>query len=175
MLKRWLGYPSVQIVLCTLVFAGLVWWLGPFGAVIASPLLAAAIARPIINLVGNLRQRTREATWLPVHGVHFVFKGTKIHVIEDDDHCRWVRLADMRKIDGITANESALAMTYPGKLQSMGRPVEPYLRDDALVEHLGKQGDAVALRFRTWADRTIAFPAGQVRKRLGIRPDPPIA
>jgi hypothetical protein len=49
------------------------------------------------------------------------------------------------------------------------------VRDDALVEHLGKESNPAALRMRTWVDRTISFPGRQIRKRLGVHPEPPEA
>lgn len=54
----------------------------------------------------------------------------------------------------------------------MGKPEQPYLRDDALIEHLAREGSPAALRFRTWVERTIAFPASRIRTQFGIRPDP---
>jgi len=54
-MKRWLKFPSVQIALCLVVFGVIAWRGGPFVAVIASPLLAAAIAYPVYNLVANIR------------------------------------------------------------------------------------------------------------------------
>jgi hypothetical protein len=174
-MKRWLSLPSVQIALCLVVYALLGWRLGPFALVFASPLLAAAIARPVINLTGNMRHGLRARTWLPVHGTHYVFKGVTIHVDEDDDHCRWVALADVRKCVRTIAGEGALAITYPGRVRRMGKPEQAFVRDDALVEHLGKESNPAALRMRTWVDRTISFPGRQIRKRLGVHPEPPEA
>jgi hypothetical protein len=172
MLKRLLSYPSVQIALCVAVFALIGYKLGPSVAVWTSPLLAAAIARPVMNLVANFRHNLRAHVLLPVHGRHYVFKGITIHVLEDDDRCRWIPLADVRKVAGMTANEGALAVAYPARFARMGEPARPHLRDDALVEHLAKENNPVALRFRTWIDRDVAFPGRRIRKSLGIRPEP---
>lgn len=81
-MKRWLGFPLVQI-----------------------------------TLASSIRYKLRERVWLPVHGQHYVFKGIAIHVLEDDDHCRWVSLADVHKVVGATAGERALAAVYPGRLK----------------------------------------------------------
>ena len=167
-MKHWLSTPFVQIALCVVLFLLAGWRWGPFVLVWTAPLLAAAVALPIINLVANLRQRARENTWLPVHGQHYVYKGVTIHVLEDEEHRRWVSLADARKVVGVAAGERALAVAYPGRCE----PFEQrgvFLRDDALVEHLGRQNDAAALRFRTWAERTIMLPGRKVRSNLGIR------
>lgn len=171
--KRWLGFPSVQIALCVAGFLVFAWQTGPFATAIASPLLGVMLARPIWSLLANFRHNVRVRAWLPVHGHHFVFKGVTIHVLEDEDHCRWVSLADVRKVVGMTTGESRLAVAYPGRCQRMGKPSQPYLRDDALVEHLGKERDPAALRFRIWAERTVVIPGRRIRSNLGIRPELP--
>lgn len=141
--------------------------------VTASPLLAAVIARPVLTLLANFRHGVRELTWLPVHGQHYVFKGITIRVLEDDDHCRWVCVADASRIVAMTASERVMTVAYPGRYGRMGKPAQPYLRDDALVEYLGRQNNPAALRFRTWAERNIAFPGRRIRRSLGIRLEPP--
>jgi hypothetical protein len=168
---RWLSLPSVQIALCVAGFLAIGWFMGPFGAVFSSPLLAVAIARPLMALVANLRHAVLERTWLPVHGQHYVYKGVTIGVLEDEDHRRWVCLADARKVVGFTATERALAIAYPQRCLRIGKGGRPYLRDDALIEHLGKENQPAALRFRSWADRTIAFPGRRIREGLGIGGD----
>ena len=173
MLKRWLGFPSVQIALCTLAFALVGWRFGAFGFVIGSPLFAAAIARPLMALVANIRHSARAHVWLPVHGQHYVFKGVTMRVLEDDDRCRWVCLADVRKIVGETASERSLAATFADRFRRVGRTGQAWLRDDALIEHLGRENQPAALRLRTWIERTVALPGRHVRSSLGIRPEPP--
>ena len=165
---RWLSFPSVQIAVCVTVFLLVGWRWGPFAMVWTSPLLAAAICRPVMNLVANLRHTVLAHTWLPVHGQHYVYKGVTINVLEDDEHRRWVSLADARKVVGFTATERALTLAYPERCQHFGKS-GAYLRDDALVEHIGKENNPAALRFRTWAERTIALPGRKVRSNLGIR------
>ena len=73
------------------------------------------------------------------------------------------------------ASERVFVATYPDRVQRMGNPEAAYVRDDAMVEHLGKTMDGGALRFRTWIERDIAKPAANVRKRRHIRPEPPYA
>ena len=172
-MKRWLGFPSVQIALCLAIYALLAYEFGKFAAVWTSPLLGAAIARPLMALASSIRRKAREHIWLPVHGQHYVFRGTTIHVLEDDDHCRWIRLADVRKVVGSTASERALAAVYPGRLKIMGTPAQAHLRDDALIAHLGKENQPTALRFRTWLERNVALPGRRIRRDFGIRVDMP--
>jgi len=72
------------------------WWLdGPsFLFVFALALSGPLLARPLLDLAGDLRQQARAAVWAPQEGRHFVFRGTPVSVREDVDHRRWVRMAD---------------------------------------------------------------------------------
>lgn len=169
-MRKWLSYPTVQIVLCLLAFAGIVYQFGPFGTVIAAPLLAAAIARPVINLVGNVRHGMRERVWLPVHGEHFVFKDSAVRVLEDDELCRWVSVDDARKAAGLQLKDSTLAAWAGPRLRMMGKPARAYLRDDAFLEYLGRSTAPVTLHFRNWLERTVFLPGEKLRKSRGIRP-----
>lgn len=165
-MKQWLAYPSVQIALCTACYALLAYWTDKWTVVFVSPLYGAVIARPLINLVANLRQALRAQVWLPVHGQHYVFKGTTVHVLEDEEGWRWVRLADVQQaLGGPALNARQLALVYPERLELMGTPGQLHMRDDALIAYLGKQKDATALRLRTWVERNIAFPAQRMRER----------
>jgi hypothetical protein len=174
-IKRLLGMPSVQIALCLAVFALVGWRFGKFAVVWTAPLLGAALCRPIMALVANIRHGARARVWLPVHGQHYVYKGVTIHVQQDEDRCRWVPLADVRKVVGTTASERTLAVAFPDRCKPLGKPAQSCLRDDALVEHLGRENNPAALRLRTWVERTIVLPGRKLRSNLGIRPEPPDA
>ena len=172
-MKRWFGFPSVQIALCLVAYALVGYRFGVFALLFALPLFAAVMARSMFALVSNLRQRMLEQVWFPVHGHYYVFKDITIHVLEDDDHCRWVNLLDVQKVLGVTASERALGLSYPGRLRNMGQPAQAHIRDDALVAHLGKENKPTALRFRNWVQRNIVFPGQTIRKRFGLdRPGP---
>jgi len=166
-----------QIVLRCAACAALAWlaWrmFGPIVALLSVPLLGVLLARPLLDLVGELRHQTRALVWRPLEGRHFVFHGVPIQVIQDADHRRWIRAADVRAVVGFTASDGALALTYPNGWQLLGKPPQPHFSDDALVEHLAKEGTARALKFRHWAEREIVFAARRERERLGIRVAPP--
>jgi hypothetical protein len=164
-MKHWLGFPSVQIALCTVFFGLVGYWLGKYMIVFTAPAYGAAIARPLINLVANFRHGVRSAVWLPVHGTHYVFKDTTIHVLEDDDDWRWLPLADVERVLGRKLNARLLAITYPDRLEMGGKPSRMHMRDDALIEHLSRLSDPVALRLRTLLERSVALPARRMRQR----------
>jgi hypothetical protein len=56
-------------------------------------------------------------------------------------------------------------LTYPERLEMGGKPSRMHIRDDALIEHLSRLSDPVALRFRTWLERSVALPARRMRQR----------
>jgi hypothetical protein len=164
-MPQWLSLPAVQLMLCTGAYMALGYWTDKWIVLFVSPLYGALVARPLINLVAILRQALRSSVWLPVHGQHYVFKGTTVHVLEDDAGWRWIRLADVQSVLGTVLNTRVLAITYPERLETMGRPAHMHMREDALIAHLGKQNDPTALRLRTWVERSIAYPAERARQR----------
>ena len=164
---------AIRVLLCAAV-SWVVWrYFGVAVAVASAPLYGIALARPLIDLASDLRHATRAAVWRPLEGRHFVYRGTPVQVLEDDDHRRWVRAADVRAIVGHTASHGAISLTYPSGWRTMGKPAEPHFSDEALIAHLMKASAPEALRFRHWAEREIAFPAQRLRERLGIRPQGP--
>ncbi len=162
------GLPFLQIALWLGAYALVGHYFGPGALVLTSPLLAVGIRRPLFALAAGFRHAVRSHVWLPVHGQHYVFRGITIHVVEDGDQCRWVRLADVHKVTGSLANERTLAAAYPGGVQTLGAPAQPHMRDDLLVTHLGKLNQPEALRLRTWVERNIARPGQRVRANTGI-------
>ena len=164
---------AIRLLLCAAA-SWAVWRIGGLALmIVTAPLYGIALARPLLDLASDLRQHARAAAWRTLEGQHFVFRGIPVQVLEDDEHRRWVRAADVRAIVGHTASHGALALTYPSGWRAMGRPAEPHFSDEALIAHLSKESSPEALRFRHWAEREIAFPARRLRARLGIRPRAP--
>ena len=155
----WLSHPAVQIMLCTGAYLALGYWTDKWIVLFVSPLYGALAARPLINLVAILRRALRGAGWLPVQGQHYVFKGTPVHVLLDNEGWPWVRLADVQSALDRPMNTRVMAATYPQRLEMMGRPAHLHVRHDALIAQLDKHNDPTALRLRTWVERSIAIPA----------------
>jgi hypothetical protein len=159
----------VRLALCVLL-TWLVWhFLGTVGLVMTAPMYGVALARPLLDLASAIRHEMRRAQWREVEGRHFAFKGRTVHVLEDADHQRWVRIADVRAVVGLTAGDGALRITYPGGWRVLGKPPEAYLSDEALLAHLGKERSPKALRLRHWVEREIVFPARRQRERHGVK------
>lgn len=154
--------------------AACAWWLdGPsFLFVLALALWGPLLARPLLDLAGDLRRQMRAAVWASKEGRHFVFRGTPVAVREDVDHRRWIRVADLRRIVGFTASDGALSLSYPQHWHSDPRG-DAWLEAEAVIVHLRREPGPQALRFVQWMEREVAFAARRQRERLGIRVPPP--
>ena len=158
---------AIRLMLCA-GFSWLAWRFGGLAVMVASaPLYGVALARPLLDLASELRHRTRAAVWHSVEGRHYTYRGAPVQVLEDAEHGRWVRAADVRRILGFTASDNALALTYPEGWRAMGRPAQPHFSAEALIAHLSKENSPEALRLRHWVEREIAFPAQRLRERSG--------
>lgn len=168
-MKQWLHSPLLQIAVILGGYAWLGHYLGVFAIVWSSPLFAALLARPLMALASTVRRLIREYVWRPVHGKHYVFRDVRVRVLEDDGRFRWVCLADVRRVVPSVAGDRALELTYPDLFRTMGKPAQSYLRDDALVLHLSKQGNLTSFKFRTWVERAVVSPGQKARSNLAIQ------
>jgi hypothetical protein len=160
---------ALRIAVCTAV-SWAVW--RSFGLSTMVPTLALfgiALARPLIDVAGALRDGMKQVQLAAVEGRHYAFRGRAVQVREDADRRRWVRLADVRAIVGFTASDGALAIAYPDGVRRLGRPAQSHIGEEALLAHLLKERAPEAARLRVWIEREIVFPARRERKRLGIR------
>ena len=166
--------PVVAIVLRGGACAALAWGLHRLGFPLAvllwiGALAGIVLARPLLDLAIEIYQAMRRANWRELEGRHYAFKGRTVRVVEDDDHQRWVRLADIRAIAGFTASDAALQVTYPAGWRRLGRPPLPHLSDEALLAHIAKERTPEAVRLKIWIEREIVFPARRERERNGVR------
>jgi hypothetical protein len=166
--------PMVAIALRGGACAALAWGLHRLGFPIAvllwiGALAGIVLARPLIDLAIGIYQAMRQANWRELEGRHYAFKGRTVHVVQDADYQRWVRIADIRAIVGFTASDAALQVTYPSGWRMLGRPPLPHLSDEALLVHIAKERSPEAVRLRLWIEREIVFPARRERERHGIR------
>ncbi len=142
--------------------------LGPVVWLLLAVLIGVAFSRIVIDATAALSWRFREFRLNPLAGTHYKFQNFTVHVMEDEDHCRWIATEEVRKIIGQLAGDQALAKLFPSGHQRMGKDQKGYLRDDALVAHLAQATTPQAIKFKNWAERNVAFPARRIRKRLGI-------
>ena len=160
---------AVRLVLCGLVTYAAWRFAGLTSAVGTIVLYAVALPKPLLDLASELRHVVRRAHWRDREGRHYAYHGRPLTVHEDVDHRRWIAIGGVRAIVGFTASDATLQVTYSDAFQVLGRPPAPCLREDALIAHLRTERAPVALKFRHWVEREIAFPARRERERLGIR------
>ena len=166
---------ALRIAVCMAV-SWIAWRIGGVIAVMSSvALVGVLLARPLLDLMSGIRHKLREEAYRPVEGRYYEFKGTPVDVIEDEDHVRWLRASDVRKIVGHTAGETTLRLTYPEGCRDMGSPVVAYIRDETLLIHLARQKNARALRFAQWVEKDVAFPARRLRETLAPSSEGPAA
>ena len=160
---------ALRLAACGLVAFAAWRLLGTTGLAVAAPAFGIALARPLLDLAGALRDAMKRSHLRDVEGRHYAYRGRRVQVIDDADRRRWVRLADVRAIVGFTASDGALAISYPGGVRLLGRPAEAHVGEEALLAHLAKERTPEATRLRRWVEREIVFPARRERERLGIR------
>jgi len=159
---------GLRLAACGLVAWGAWRLLGETGLAVSAPVFGIALAKPLIELAGALRDAMKRSHLRDVEGRHYAFRGHRVQVIEDADRRRWVRLADVRAVVGFTATDGALAISYPGGVRRLGRPAELHVGEEALLAHLRKERSPEAQRLRRWVEREIVFPARRQREKLGV-------
>ena len=160
---------ALRLAICTGISWAVWRWFGLASMVPTLGLFGILLARPLLDLAGALRDGMKQVQLSAVEGRHYAFRGRRVHVLEDADRRRWVRLADVRAIVGFTASDGALAISYPDGVRRLGRPAEPHVGEEALLAHLLKERSPEAARLRRWVEREVVFPARRERERLGVR------
>jgi hypothetical protein len=146
------------------------WWVfGAFVLWIPLSLIGLLMAPVLVELACEIWYAMRRSIWRPVEGRYFAFHGRPVHVLEDADHRRWIRLSDVRAIAGFTASDGALRLTYPNGWRLCGRPAVPHLSDEALLAHLAKERAPTAAKLRHWVEREIGFSARRKREHRDIK------
>jgi hypothetical protein len=142
--------------------------LGPVVWLLLAVLIGVAFSRILIDVAADLGWRARQQHLKSLSGTHYQFQNHIVHVLEDDDHCRWLATDEIRKIVSGLVSDAFLAAKFPNGYQSRGKTGSGYLRDDAVVAHLSELQEAQAIKFKNWVEHSIALPARTVRKRKGI-------
>jgi hypothetical protein len=142
--------------------------LGPVVWPLLAVVIGIAFSRILIDVFAELGWGLRRLQLEPLAGTHYKFQNFTVHVIEDDDHCRWVATQEVRKIVGQLVSDQLLAQMFPSGYQRLGKAQNGYLRDDALIAHLAQATTPQAIKFKNWVERNIAFPARKIRQRKMI-------
>ena len=160
---------TFSILLRILACAGvtyLVWrQIGTVGVVTCAPLFGIALARPIMDFIGESVWFGRRLAMRDLEGRHFEYKGKLVDVVEDTDNYRWLRLDDIRHIvKGLPADQ-VLEKLLPKGLQRMEPSAYQRIKADALLDNLQKSTDPSTIRFKTWIEREVVFPARKQRDK----------
>lgn len=138
---------------------------GPTGLVFAAPLAGVLLARPLIDLAGDLRHGTKRAALGATEGSFYAFKGRPLRVAEDDEGRRWLPAADLRRcVPGLPADAS-LAHQLGEGARRLGRGGVLHVEAEALHAALARAVDPQTVRFRQWLDRDVVQPAARRRAR----------
>lgn len=144
--------------------------LGPLVWLFLAVLIGAAFTRILIDAAAELGAWSRRRQLNALAGTHYEFQNNIVHVLEDDDYCRWLATDEIRrKIVSGLVSDALLAAKFPSGYQLLGTPSRGYLRDDALIAHLAGLQESQAIKFKNWVEHSIALPARTVRQRKGIR------
>jgi hypothetical protein len=142
--------------------------LGPVVWLFVAVLMGVAFSRILIDVGAELGWRARQQRLKSMSGTHYQFQSNIVHVVEDDDCCRWLATDEVRKIVSGLVSDSLLAAKFPNGYQALGKTGRGHLRDDALIAHLADLQAPQAIKFKNWVEHSIALPARTVRKRKGI-------
>lgn len=134
--------------------------------VLASPLIAAAAARPLLELAGRSPQVMRHLAWRDVAGRHHAFRGRSIDVHVDERGVPWLSEHDVRRcVPGLPA-VAVLQRLHPAGCAAIGpRTPEGRITAGSLAEALARTSDPGTGRFLHWLERDVARPA---RRRQAI-------
>ena len=167
---RTLGITLVlRLALCTAIAYGLWRMLGPVGLAVSAPLFGLALAKPMLQLLAGLRDTAHARALRDVQGIHFSFRGTTIVVTEDENHQRWLRLRDLRKVLPTLPRDEVLAKRYRNGVVLHDAGGQAAIEGDTVLSHLAHVSEDHSIQFRHWLGRDVCRPAAELRRRLGIR------
>ena len=160
---------GIRLLVCAVV-TWLFWrWKGPFGLVFSAPLWGVALARPVIDLLSSTRRAAKAMAYARTEGRYFEHHGHAIDVVDDEDHFRWLSIADVRTIIPGLPRDAALQRQFPEGVRADRSLKGHRILAEALLDYLSKSTDSDTLRFRNWLEREVVKPAAIRRRRLGHR------
>lgn len=156
---------GLRAILCALV----TWWLytklGLVALPIGAPLLGAALARPIIDLVEAAHFTGKSHALADAQGRYWAHRGLRIDIAEDDEDARWLLLADVRKVLPGLPRDEVMQRRFGERVAALEPMPGTRIRADALADYLRKATDAPSLKFRTWLDREVMGGSRNPRAR----------
>ena len=159
---------GLRIAACSV--AAYVLWLalGAIGLAISAPLFGIALAKPLFELVAELRDTTKRMVFASVEGRHFEHRGHALDIIEDEQHHRWLKVGDVRKIIKSLPRGAVLQRQYPEGVHEDSGLGGHRILAAALLSYLSKSTEPDSLRFKVWLERNVVLPAANLRRRSAI-------
>lgn len=163
-----LATTGVRLLACAAV-AFLLWQaLGAAGLAVSAPLFGLALAKPIYQLVADLRQSAKALAYSDDEGNYYEHRGYSLKVMEDEEHHRWLSVRDVRKLVAALPSEAVLQRSFPERVRHERAFHGQALRADALLSYLEKSTSSESIKLRIWLQRDVIRPAQTARRRLGI-------
>lgn len=155
----------VRLILCSV--AAYVMWrrFGASGLAFAAPLFGVALARPLIDLVGEFALTAKHSALGDLHGRNYEHRGVRLDIAEDAYGYRWVSVRDVRKVLPSFPRDAVLQAQFPGDLLEDAAMKGGRIRADALLAYLRKATETESIKFRNWLERDVVMPAEKIRER----------
>jgi hypothetical protein len=157
----------IQLVLrataCAGLAAVLAWWAGVWALVLVVPLAGVWLARPLLELTGDVVRGVKAQAWRDVEGRHAEFRGRPLDVVEDEAGHRWIATDGLRRIVTGLPADAVLARLVPWGLLVSRRGSPARVEAEALLTVLARATDADTHRFVRWVEREIVRPARRAR------------
>ena len=174
--SRLLGRIAWRLLLAGLVCWGLWRLLGLLGVVVSAPLFGFLLARPLLDLVGASGAAVKQLALADLEGRHFEYRGVALDIAEDEEHRRWIRVADLRKLLPGLPRDELLRRQYASDCRDdAATATAKALRIEAgaLLAHLAKATEPATLRLKTWLEREVVAPSEKLRERAAGSRRPP--
>lgn len=163
---RLLAIVGLRLLGCGAI-AFLLWKaIGAAGLAVSAPLFGLALAKPIYQLVADLRQSAKALAYSDVEGNYYEHRGYSMKVIEDEGHHRWLCVRDLRKVVAALPSEAVLQRSFPQGLRHERAFHGPAIRADALLAYLEKSTSTESIKLRIWLEKDVLHPAETIRRRL---------
>lgn len=143
--------------------------LGPIVWVFLAVLIGVLFSRIVIDTFAELGWQVRRRAMGSLNAKYYRFQSVPMAVVECDEHCRWIRCDDIRKVIERLPSDATLHCLFPAGFAQLGKPARGYLRDDALLAYLSQANAPRAIRLKLWVERNVALPARKIRQQKGIR------
>jgi hypothetical protein len=154
----------IRLLLCAAAVYVVWQWLGLIAVVTCAPLVGVALARPILDLLGETHGAIRRQALGKLSGHYFEHKGHPFDIFEDENHIRWLRVSEVKRVISNLPSHQTLRKLHPNGVKDGGEPQTPRISAQTLVQVLERSTHPASLRFKVWLERVVIFPTRQLRE-----------